>query len=250
MTLLIGLAVYFIFFSNSKKKQIQGQQDEIDHITEAYKEEKTRAQVLQDYIDEYIRHEPERNRFYRYSEDRLRRIAAVERKPPPKYSSKFTTIRRRLELVMEDLQAKLPYPTRVEINDRLQLTIQVESVTFFTSGSSDLTAAGRAAVLDLVPYFKSLAPYIILVEGHARDAEIVRPDSLDSQADSIMLDHWDLSTQRAVKVVKSLRTAKIPPYRLIAAGRSKYDFPYHIDTGYFNDIQFVITPWIVELPDL
>jgi len=54
----------------------------------------------------------------------------------------------------------------------------------------------------------------IIVRGHTDDQPL--PD------DSLYKDNWELSTARAVNVVKELIEAKVPPSKLSAAGHAQY----------------------------
>lgn len=96
-----------------------------------------------------------------------------------------------------------------------------QSEIFFDSGSATLRPDGRAeldklaaAILDLQSKIPSDINWVLSVEGHTD----IRPVSATSPFKS----NWDLSTARAISVVKYLISKGVPPQRLDAAGFGEY----------------------------
>ena len=90
------------------------------------------------------------------------------------------------------------------------LRMELQNALLFDSGQADITPAGRTAidrVVSLVPTID--ARYQIAIEGHTDDVPIhtARFDS-----------NWDLSSARAISVLKSFTAAGITPQRLSAQG--------------------------------
>ena len=90
------------------------------------------------------------------------------------------------------------------------LRMELANALLFDSGQADITPAGRTAidrVVTLVPTID--ARYQIAIEGHTDDVPIhtARFDS-----------NWDLSSARAISVLKSFTAAGIAPQRLSAQG--------------------------------
>jgi chemotaxis protein MotB len=90
------------------------------------------------------------------------------------------------------------------------LRMELKNALLFESGQADITVPGRAAidrVVSLLPTVDSR--YQIAIEGHTDDAPIhtARFDS-----------NWDLSSARAINVLKSFTAAGVTPQRLSAQG--------------------------------
>ena len=105
-----------------------------------------------------------------------------------------------------------------------------QSEVLFPAGSADLTAEGREQITQLATTLREIADkipkdvaWMLRVDGHADKQPISRgPFS----------SNWELSTQRAVNVVKLLVTEGIPPEHLAATGFA--DFQPLVDGGAEN----------------
>lgn len=92
-----------------------------------------------------------------------------------------------------------------------------QSEVLFPVGSADLTDSGTRRIQELAATIKEIAPeipsdihWILRVDGHA-DHQPVDPNGP-------FASNWELSTQRAVNVVKLLVALGVPPQHLAAAG--------------------------------
>lgn len=97
------------------------------------------------------------------------------------------------------------------VGDRIT-TIDMPSATLFASGSAELSADGKALLVDVLE--KNLKNndsegYVITVEGHTDDVPI---KTLQFPS------NWELSTARAAIVVRFFIDQGIPPQRLRVAG--------------------------------
>jgi chemotaxis protein MotB len=109
---------------------------------------------------------------------------------------------------------KLPPATsqldREPSGDRIT-TLEMNSATFFDSGSATLSKAGEAVLRDIALKLSSeaLSDYQITVEGHTDDMPI---------STAQFPSNWELSTARAAAVVHFFLNENIPAQRLRAAG--------------------------------
>lgn len=111
------------------------------------------------------------------------------------------------------------------LGDRNDIRIEGDRFVFqsevlFNSGSADLVGAGRAQISRLAATLKDIASripknidWVLRVDGHT-DRIPIRNDEFPS--------NWELSTARAVAVVKLLIADGLPPHRLAAAGFGQY----------------------------
>lgn len=95
-----------------------------------------------------------------------------------------------------------------------------QSEVLFPSGSADLNPDGRKQIDSLAQTLKEIGsrippeiPWVLRVDGHTDKAPIATPE---------FPSNWELSTARAVAVVKVLIADGIPPDRLAAAGFGEY----------------------------
>ncbi|GFR80686.1 cell envelope biogenesis protein OmpA [Elysia marginata] len=98
-----------------------------------------------------------------------------------------------------------------------KLYVSMENKLLFKSGSWDIEVAGRSAIVKLGKVLARSPNISILIEGHTDNvAYIGKKKGING--------NWDLSTKRAVEVVKILEKNKdISLKNLTAAGRSEYD---------------------------
>jgi len=95
-----------------------------------------------------------------------------------------------------------------------------QSEIFFDSGSADLAPQGYAEVDKLAVALKDLETkiprdinWVLRIDGHT-DARPI--------ATAAFRSNWELSSQRAISVVKYLISKGVPPNRLVAAGFGEY----------------------------
>ena len=104
---------------------------------------------------------------------------------------------------------------QVEISElRGRMTVKLKDRVLFSSGSSSLNREGKAALDAVADVFKDLQGKNVVVAGYT--------DDVPNSAKSGYTDNWDLSTARAVNVVRYLQTKGVSPAMLGAAGFSEY----------------------------
>ena len=102
-----------------------------------------------------------------------------------------------------------------------------QSEVIFATGQSNVSAAGKEQLADIASALREIEksipeniPWILQIEGHT--------DSDPIANSSIFRDNWDLSTERALSVVRFLRSEGISANRLAAAGYGEFQ---PIDSG-------------------
>lgn len=95
-----------------------------------------------------------------------------------------------------------------------------QSEVLFASGSADLEDGGKAQLGQLAATLLTIArdiptdlPWILRVDGHTDSVPINTPQ---------FASNWELSTARAVSVVKYLAAQGVPPERLAATGFGEF----------------------------
>jgi chemotaxis protein MotB len=92
--------------------------------------------------------------------------------------------------------------------------VSMDEKLLFASGSIQVDAKGKQALLDLANSIKEIADLTIIVEGHT--------DDVPMKSASIK-DNWDLSVLRATSIVRILvQEGKVNPELFMAAGRAEF----------------------------
>ncbi len=93
-----------------------------------------------------------------------------------------------------------------------RLVIRMKSAILFDEGKADLTAGARQVLAGMAPLLAK-APSLLRVEGHTDNVPI-RSAAYPS--------NWELSTNRAISVVRYLEERRIDPARLSVAGYGEH----------------------------
>lgn len=103
-----------------------------------------------------------------------------------------------------------------------------QSEILFASGSAELGKEGRESMSRLASTLKDISEkipdeinWVLRIDGHTDDVPIATPR---------FPSNWELSTARAISVVKFLISQGIPPSRLAAAGFGEFQ-PMEAQTG-------------------
>jgi len=142
--------------------------------------------------------------------DKLDELDAYRRRldEQKSYIGELEGIRGELETVVTDLETKI---------ENGQLKVSFQGDILFASGSHRLRKPGKRLLDSVFPVLKSQADRVdIFVAGHTDNVPI-RPDSRDRYA-----SNWELSTYRAIEVVKYLTAGGLDPRHLTAAGYGEY----------------------------
>ncbi|MGI6244420.1 MAG: peptidoglycan -binding protein [Pseudochelatococcus sp.] len=102
-----------------------------------------------------------------------------------------------------------------------------QSEVFFETGAADLLPEGQSeldkvaqALLDLNEEIPPDIPWVLRVDGHT--------DRRPLSGTGAFRSNWELSSARAIAVVRYLQSRGLPPQRLLAAGFAEYQ---PLDTG-------------------
>jgi chemotaxis protein MotB len=103
---------------------------------------------------------------------------------------------------------------QIEISElRGKMTVKLKDKVLFASGSTALNKEGRAALDVVADAFHGLSNKNVIVAGYTDDVPTGK---------SKFKDNWDLSTARAITVVRYLQSKQVRPEMLGAAGFSQY----------------------------
>lgn len=83
----------------------------------------------------------------------------------------------------------------------------------FASGSTEVSAKGKQALLQLAEVLKKNPDISITVEGHTDNVPI---------STAAIKDNWDLSVLRGTSIIRILTQAGVDPRQITAAGRGEY----------------------------
>lgn len=126
----------------------------------------------------------------------------------------LTTLREKVQKWI--LQQKLEREIKIRFNERgLVISLMTDKI-LFRSGYADLLPRTQRILSDIAELLKEITNPLV-VEGHTDDIPITSP-AIKRKYN----DNWDLSTARAVNVLKYLIRKGISPDRLSAAGYSSF----------------------------
>ncbi|BDG05617.1 OmpA/MotB family protein [Anaeromyxobacter oryzae] len=133
---------------------------------------------------------------------------------------------------------------QIEISElRGKMIVKLKDKILFSSGSAKLSEEGRAALGVVADVFKDMKGKNVVVAGFTDDIPV---------ASGQYRDNWELSTARAVAVVRYLTSRGVPPHMLGAAGFSEFrpivanDTPANRSQN--RRIEIALTPADYEAP--
>jgi len=104
---------------------------------------------------------------------------------------------------------------QIEISElRDKMTVKLKDKILFPSGSARLSKEGRAALDVVAGVFKTLVGKNVVVAGFTDDVPVSKSGPYT--------DNWDLSSARAISVVRYLVSQGVPPLMLGAAGFAEF----------------------------
>lgn len=128
---------------------------------------------------------------------------------------------------------------------RGKMVLELPSAVLFDSGKAELSEDGKKTLEEVAKVLDDIKKREFQVAGHTDNVPI---------KSSKFASNWELSTARAVTVVKFLQDHKLNPKNLSAAGYSEYqpEATNATDKGKALNrrIEIVLMPDLDELPDL
>ncbi len=104
---------------------------------------------------------------------------------------------------------------RIQVSElRGRMTIKLADRVLFASGSAVLDANGRAALAKVAEVLRPMHGRLVRVEGHT--------DNVPVQPGGAFPGNWELSSARALAVVRFLQDAGVDPTLLAAAAYGEY----------------------------
>jgi chemotaxis protein MotB len=123
--------------------------------------------------------------------------------------------------LLEDLQSKFKKMTdagRLKISTRHgRIVLELHNDILFDAGAAELKADGKAAVAEVAATLRGVGAKRFQVAGHT-DSEPLTPETKKKYP-----TNWELSTARAIAVVKLLVTDGVESTNLSVAGYGPYD---------------------------
>nr|WP_095992126.1 OmpA family protein [Cystobacter fuscus] len=106
---------------------------------------------------------------------------------------------------------------KIELSElKGRMVVKMKDKILFSSGSTKLNKEGQDALAKVAQALKDVQGKIIRVEGHTDNVPV--PTDTKTEFDS----NWELSTTRALVVVKLLQEQGVPPTVLSALGYGEY----------------------------
>jgi len=126
-----------------------------------------------------------------------------------------------------------------------KMFLELPSAILFPSGKATLSEEGKATLTEVAAVLTQIQGREFLVAGHTDNVPIQNPK---------YPSNWELSTARAVAVVKFLQEMGVDPHNLAAAGYSEYQPAVDNSTeegrAQNRRIEITLMPNLNELPDL
>jgi chemotaxis protein MotB len=196
---LIGMAAVAAAGCGISKDKYDAKSMEADKYMKQYQDEAGKTAALETKVKDLegqVAAEKKRQ------EATAQELAALEKK-----SAQY-------EQLTKSLQSQIS-AGQVEISElRGKMTVKLRDKILFPSGSATLNAGGRGALDAVADAFKGLEGKNVLVAGYT--------DNVPTGTKGRYKDNWELSSARAIAVVRYLQSKGVNPQMLGAGGFSEY----------------------------
>jgi chemotaxis protein MotB len=124
-----------------------------------------------------------------------------------------------------------------------KIYVSLEAKLLFKSGSTDVEAEGKSALIELAKVLETEKDLEIIVEGHT--------DTDKMSGSSHPKNNWELSVLRSTSVISIMTSnSNMNPYQIMAAGRSEYHPVDENDKAKNRRIEIIISPDLDALYEL
>jgi chemotaxis protein MotB len=164
--------------------------------------------------------------------DELKRMRAAAETRNNEYKKVFEKLRKMMDAGTLDVKVR---------NGRM--VVRMSSDVVFSPGSASIKTEAGDAIRQVADTIKQFADRKFMVIGHS-DATPIKTERFPS--------NWELSSQRAIEVVRLMVEAGVPPEMLSAAGQAEFDPLAKNDSSANKNlnrrVEIVFMPKIDELP--
>jgi chemotaxis protein MotB len=126
-----------------------------------------------------------------------------------------------------------------------KMLVKLGDEVLFDPGKAELKSSGQQALREVAAALREIPDRDFLIAGHTDNQPIKR---------SAFHSNWELSTARAVNVVRFLQQEGVDPRRLAAAGFSEFDpiadNEQVVERAKNRRIEIVVMPRLEELPPI
>jgi len=166
---------------------------------------------------------------------------ALEQRQKELAKKRMETLKK-LKAEFEDLIAAGKLKLKIKNN---RIVIEMPTAVLFKSGSVEISEAGKATLTEVAEVLATIKSRSFMIAGHT-----------DNQPKKAMKyeSNWELSTARALAVLKLMQAAGLSPDILSAAGFGEFqpEAPNDTDDSKAQNrrIEITLVPNLNELPDL
>ncbi|MBN1207802.1 MAG: OmpA family protein [Myxococcaceae bacterium] len=179
--------------------ELEAAQKERSNSDEALATSEARAQELQKKVEELSA----LNESLAQSKEKLEKARAELEKKSEQYESLAQSLKDEIKTGKIELS---------ELKGRM--VVKMKDKILFSSGSVKINPEGQAALVKVAEALKDVAGKIIRVEGHT--------DDVPTDPKGPFPSNWELSTTRALAVLKLLQDKGVPADRLSAVGYGEH----------------------------
>lgn len=212
--MLSALAVCLLAGCGVSQDLMDAKALEAENYRRQYQDESSKVKALEQKVAELTASLEESRKAQRQAEDALHSSLAENkqkleqvREEMEKKSAQYEELAKSLKDEIKNGQIELS-----ELKGRM--VVKMKDKILFSSGSVAINPAGQSALAKVADALKNVDGKIVRVEGHT--------DDVPTDPKGAFPSNWELSTTRALAVVKLLQDKGVPAQRLSAAGYGEF----------------------------
>lgn len=232
--LLSAVGVIFLAGCGVPKEQLDAKALEAENYRRQYEDESNRARDMEKKLAELTARVEEAEKQRALSDEAVAvneaRVQELQKKVEEltALNQSLATSKEKLEQAQRELEKKSSQyeelakslkdeirSGKIELSElKGRMVVKMKDKILFSSGSVKINPEGQAALAKVAEALKDTTGKIVRVEGHT--------DNVPTDPKGPFPSNWELSTARALAVVKLLQDGGVPSERLSAAGYGEF----------------------------
>jgi chemotaxis protein MotB len=212
MIAALGVALYA--GCGVPKEQMDAKSLEAENYRRQYQDESSKVAALEKKVAELTAALDEARKSQALTEEQLSQALVDSKQKLQKVREELDKKSSQYEELAKSLKDEIQ-AGKIELSElKGRMVVKMKDKILFSSGSVKINPEGQAALAKVAEALKDVDGKIVRVEGHT--------DDVPTDPKGPFPSNWELSTTRALAVVKLLQEKGVPAQRLSAAGYGEY----------------------------
>ena len=212
--IIAAVGVLLLVGCGVPKEQMDAKALEADNYRRQYQDESSRSASLEKKVAELSAALDDARKSQARAEEELSLAVADSKQKLEKVREEMDKKSAQYDELAKSLKDEIQ-AGKIELSElRGRMVVKLKDKILFSSGSVKINPEGQEALAKVAEALKDVDGKIVRVEGHT--------DDVPTDPKGPFPSNWELSSTRALAVVKLLQDKGVPPHRLSAVGYGEF----------------------------